>query len=144
MVYHRNISFRELLSEMCSFLSGNHRCCLATLALVFLLVSFPSSLTSSQPSALTLPLSPHDIVKPSKFVLANYHHLCLNAHHHCMNTSSGLAPDFLVIPVLSSISLVRCHARTFTRRDDLRLMNYATLGLYYMLSNHPITRQLNN
>ena len=31
---------------MSSFLSGGYRCCLATLVLVFLLVSFPSSLTS--------------------------------------------------------------------------------------------------
>ena len=42
-------SFRDEL-----LLSGGYRCCLATLVLVF---SFPSSLTSPQPSALTLLVS---------------------------------------------------------------------------------------
>ena len=55
---------------MCSFLSGGYRCCLAILVFVFLLVSFPSSLTSLQPSWLFL--SPHDVVKPLKFVLEQW------------------------------------------------------------------------
>ena len=70
LVYSRNISFGGLLSEMCYFLSGDDWCSLATLS--FLLVSFPSSLTASQPWTLTLPLSPHDKAKPSKFVLVDY------------------------------------------------------------------------
>ena len=42
---------------MCFFLSSGYRCYLATLVVVFFFVYFPSSLTSSQPSRLTLPLS---------------------------------------------------------------------------------------
>ena len=54
----------------CYFLSGGYRCCLATLVLIFLSVSFISPLTSLQPSALII--SPHDMAKPSTFVLI-YH-----------------------------------------------------------------------
>ena len=54
LVYSRNISFQGLLSEMCFFLSGDYRGCLATLVLVYLLVSFLSSLTSLQPTCVNM------------------------------------------------------------------------------------------
>ena len=47
----RNISFRGLLSVMCSFLSGGYRCYLATLVQRWIF------------------LSPHDMAKPSKVLL---------------------------------------------------------------------------
>ena len=47
---------------MFSFLSCGYRCYLATLVLVFFLVSFPSPLTSVQPSVLILHLSSYSSV----------------------------------------------------------------------------------
>ena len=71
LFYSQNISFRGLLSVVCYFLSGDYRCYLVTLVLVFLLVSFPSPLGPNCITILSVGSSSL-MAKPSKLVLVDH------------------------------------------------------------------------